>query len=78
MNARDHGSYIEDIIEHMNFAEEFINNLTFEEFANDKKTVLSVTKCIEVVGEATSTFRIRSEKSTPIFHGTIWRESEID
>jgi uncharacterized protein with HEPN domain len=35
MNVRDHGSYIEDIIEHMN------------------KTVLSVTKCIEVVGEAT-------------------------
>jgi len=30
MNARDHGSYIEDIIEHMNYAEEFINNLTFE------------------------------------------------
>ena len=53
MNVRDHGSYIEDIIEHMNYAEEFINNLTFEEFANDKKTVLSVTKCIEVVGEAT-------------------------
>jgi uncharacterized protein with HEPN domain len=37
MNARDHGSYIEDIIEYMNYAEEFINNLTFEEFANDKK-----------------------------------------
>ena len=53
MNVRDHGSYIEDIIEHMNYAEEFIKNLTFEEFANDKKTVLSVTKCIEVVGEAT-------------------------
>ena len=40
-------------IEHMNYAEEFINNLTFEEFTNDKKTILSVTKCIEVVGEAT-------------------------
>jgi uncharacterized protein with HEPN domain len=27
--------------------------MTFEEFANDKRTILSVTKCIEIVGEAT-------------------------
>ncbi len=53
MTERDYGSYIEDIIEHMNYAEDFIRNTTFEEFANDKKTILSVTKCIEVVGEAT-------------------------
>jgi uncharacterized protein with HEPN domain len=53
MKERDYGSYIEDIIEHMKYAEEFIKCMTFEEFANDKKTVLSVTKCIEIVGEAT-------------------------
>lgn len=53
MKERDYGSYIEDIVEHMNYAEEFIKDLTFEEFVSDKKTVLSVTKCIEIVGEAT-------------------------
>jgi len=53
MKERDYGIYIEDIIEHMTYAEEFIKCMTFEEFANDKKTVLSVTKCIEIVGEAT-------------------------
>ncbi len=53
MKKRDYGSYIEDIIEHMGYAEEFIKYRTFEEFANDKKTILSVTKCIEIVGEAT-------------------------
>ena len=53
MKDRDYGSYLEDIIEHMNSAEEFIAEMTFDEFLNDKKTVLSVTKCIEVVGEAT-------------------------
>jgi uncharacterized protein with HEPN domain len=52
MKVRDYAIYIEDIIEHMNYAEEFIECMTFEEFANDKKTVLSVTKCIEIVGEA--------------------------
>jgi uncharacterized protein with HEPN domain len=53
IKERDYGSYLEDIIEHMNYAEEFIKDATFEEFANDKKTILSVTKCIEIVGEAT-------------------------
>ena len=53
MKERDYGTYVEDIIEHMTYAEDFIKNLTFEEFAKDKKTILSVTKCIEVVGEAT-------------------------
>jgi len=53
MKERDYRSCIEDIIEHMNYAEEFIKYMTFEEFANDKRTILSVTKCIEIVGEAT-------------------------
>ena len=53
MKKRYYGSYLEDIIEHMNYAEEFIRDMTFDEFKSDKKTVLSVTKCIEVVGEAT-------------------------
>lgn len=53
MRERDYGSYVEDIIEYMSYAEEFIKSMSFEEFANDKKTVLSVTKCIEIVGEAT-------------------------
>ena len=53
MKKRDYGSYLEDIIEHMNYAEEFIRDMTFDEFKSDKKTVLSVTKCIEVGGEAT-------------------------
>ena len=46
MIARDHGSYVEDIIEHMNYAEEFINNMTFEEF---KKSTLAGTpeECCE-------------------------------
>lgn len=44
MKERDHGSHIEDIIEHMISAEDFVKDLIFEDFANDKTTVLSVTK----------------------------------
>ena len=53
MRERDYGNYIEDIIEHMSYAEDFVKDLAYEDFVDDKKTVLSVTKCIEVVGEAT-------------------------
>ena len=77
MKERDYGSYIDDIIEHMNYAEEFIKCMTFEEFANDKKTVLSVTKCIEIVGEARSISLIRLEKNIQRFLGEKWRESGI-
>ncbi len=76
MKGRDHGSCIEDIIEHMNYAEEFIKNLTFEEFVNDKKTVLSVTKCIEVVGEATKHIPDSIRKKYPEIPWNEWRESE--
>jgi uncharacterized protein with HEPN domain len=39
MKERDYWSYIEDIIEHMNYTQEFIRCMTFEEFANDKNTI---------------------------------------
>jgi hypothetical protein len=34
MKERDFGSYIEDLVEHMSYAEEFVKDLTFEDFAN--------------------------------------------
>jgi uncharacterized protein with HEPN domain len=77
MKERDYRSCIEDIIEHMNYAEEFIKYMTFEEFANDKRTILSVTKCTEIVGEATKQIPIRLEKNIRRFLGETWRESEI-
>jgi len=71
MKKRDYGSYLEDIIEHMNYAEEFIRDMTFDEFKSDKKTVLSVTKCIEVVGEATKHIPDQIRERYPEIH---WRD----
>ena len=74
MKEQDYGSYIEDIIEHMSYAEEFIKCMTFEEFANDKKTVLSVTKCIEIVGEATKRIDMHATQSlqlVPLWHSDL-------
>ncbi len=53
MTGRDCWEYVEDLARYMNFALQFTEDMDFDEFANDPKTVIAVTKCIEVVGEAT-------------------------
>ena len=53
MTGRDCWEYVDDIARYMNYALQLTEDMDFEEFANDPKTVIAVTKCIEVVGEAT-------------------------
>jgi uncharacterized protein with HEPN domain len=49
---RDYGDYIDDIISHMQKAEDFIMNINYEDFAKDEKTIFAVIRALEVVGEA--------------------------
>ena len=49
MTRRDCWEYVEDLARYMNFALQFTEDMDFDEFANDPKTVIAVTKCIEVV-----------------------------
>ena len=44
--------YVKDIIQNMQDAEEFIQGLSYESFASDKKTFNAVVRAIEVIGEA--------------------------
>ncbi len=49
---RDVSLYIKDIIEHMELAEDFVSDMSYEEFIIDKRTYLAVLRCIEIIGEA--------------------------
>ncbi|MCD6461338.1 MAG: DUF86 domain-containing protein [Thermoplasmata archaeon] len=49
---RDFGDYVEDIIDAMGKALSFIENMSYEEFAQDTKTVFAVIRAIEIIGEA--------------------------
>jgi uncharacterized protein with HEPN domain len=49
---REYGDYIQDIIDAMNKAIEFIKDLSYEEFAKDDKTIYATTRAIEIIGEA--------------------------
>ena len=44
--------YVRDILQNMQDAEDFIQGLTYGQFASDKKTANAVIRSMEVIGEA--------------------------
>ncbi len=44
--------YLQDIIDAINNAEEFITGFDFDTFESDQKTIFAVTRAIEIIGEA--------------------------
>ena len=49
---REIGDYIEDIMEAMTNAIEFIKDVSYDEFVKDTRTVYAVIRAIEIIGEA--------------------------
>lgn len=49
---RDYIEFLNDIIKFMEKAENFVLNMSYEEFIKDEKTIFSVVRALEVVGEA--------------------------
>ena len=52
MKKRDYGDFVQDILDSINDVENFIDGIEFEDFINDKKTIYSVVRAIEIIGEA--------------------------
>jgi uncharacterized protein with HEPN domain len=48
-NIRD---YLQDILTHIELAETFIQRMSFDEFQADQKTILALTRALEIIGEA--------------------------
>ena len=49
---RVHLDYIQDMLGGAKKAMEFVGEMTFEQFADDEKTVYAVVRAIEIIGEA--------------------------
>jgi uncharacterized protein with HEPN domain len=62
---REIGDYIQDILEAMDNAITFIENMSYEEFAQDTKTIYAVIRAIEVIGEATKNIPDEIRKKYP-------------
>ncbi|NPV51048.1 MAG: DUF86 domain-containing protein [Candidatus Methanofastidiosum sp.] len=53
MSLRDEKLYIDDILEAIYKIEEYIQDIDFEDFSSDRKSVDAVIRNLEIIGEAT-------------------------
>ena len=65
MSERTYLDYLRDIINELNRIEIFTNNLSYEEFIKDEKTVYAVIRCFEVMGEAVKNLPDEFKKRYP-------------
>ena len=68
--TKEFRDYIFDIQEAMNDIEDFIRDMSFEEFHSDKKTSNAVIRSIEIIGEAAK--RVPDEVRTK-YQDVPWR-----
>ncbi len=50
--VREVGDYIEDIIDAMGNAIDFVKDTSYEEFTQDNRTIYATTRALEIIGEA--------------------------
>ncbi len=65
MKKRDYGDFVQDILDSINDIGNFIDGVDFEEFIRDKKTIYSVIRAIEIIGEATKNVPEQIRKKYP-------------
>lgn len=65
MKKREHGDFVQDILDSVNDVGSFIEGMDFEEFIKDKKTIYSVVRAIEIIGEATKNVPEQIKKKYP-------------
>lgn len=52
MPSKDATQALEDILENSLLASSFVENITYPEFLNDKRTVYAVIRALEIISEA--------------------------
>jgi uncharacterized protein with HEPN domain len=52
-DQRGFTQFLQDILDAIDDVERFIKGMEFDEFSGDKKTIYTVMKALEIVGEAT-------------------------
>lgn len=52
MKKREYRDYLHDILDAVNDAESFLEGMSFEQFAKDRKTLNAVVRSLEIIGEA--------------------------
>lgn len=71
MVKRDIRDYLNDILIHIDLAEEFVKGITFDEFRGDDKTILALTRALEIIGEATKQIPLPIREQYP---DVVWKD----
>ncbi len=62
---REIADYIQDIIEAMTNAIEFVENMSYEDFSEDAKTTYAVIRAIEIMSEAVKNIPVELREEYP-------------
>jgi len=68
---RDYRLFVEDILDSTEKIEEFVADMSFDEFVNDDKTSSAVMRKLEIIGEATKNLPGDIRRK---YKGLPWRE----
>lgn len=63
--SREYRDYVTDIIDAIKTAQDFTNQMNFESFSIDKKTIFAITRALEIVGEAIKKIPVLLRKKYP-------------
>lgn len=63
--AKDYKAYISHILESITLIEQYTENISFEEFENDRKTIDAVIRNFEIIGEASNKLPEEFRKKYP-------------
>ncbi|MBA7518350.1 hypothetical protein ES705_10420 [subsurface metagenome] len=56
---------MQDILDAIEKAQRFVENLSYEEFTKDDKTVFAVVRALEIIGEAAKNITDNNRKKNP-------------
>lgn len=62
MSLRDEKLYIDDILEAIYKIENYIQDIDFEDFSSDQKSIDAVIRNLEIIGEATKNISYRFQE----------------
>lgn len=69
--TRDYRLYIDDLLEAIGKIEKYVEGLSFDEYAQDSKTIDAVVRNFEIIGEATKHI---PEEITEKYPDVPWKE----
>jgi len=64
-DVRDFIDFLEDIVDAMEKAMNFVEGMSYEEFAQDDKTIFAVIRALEITGEAVKSVPDEIRKNYP-------------